>query len=163
MLFMLGLWNQCGWSFFQSPGSRPLLFKLFPSLCIQRLGRLREGVARWFFQQLVLGLDYCHKRGVANRDIKLENTLLQVCHSFLYIFTYLHASTTDHSKRGHLNCIEPQLSHPVLLSACAVPDPNNWVPPPHLQQIWLTGELDHCQRIRLEHASDFGMFVSPIQ
>lgn len=46
---------------------------------MQRLGRLREGVARWFFQQLVLGLDYCHKRGVANRDIKLENTLLQVC------------------------------------------------------------------------------------
>ncbi|MEW5305611.1 MAG: hypothetical protein WDW38_008094 [Sanguina aurantia] len=44
---------------------------------VQRLGRLREGVARWFFQQLVLGLDYCHKRGVANRDIKLENTLLQ--------------------------------------------------------------------------------------
>ena len=23
------------------------------------------------------GIDYCHKRGVANRDIKLENTLLQ--------------------------------------------------------------------------------------
>jgi Protein kinase domain len=31
---------------------------------------------RWFFQQLILGLDYCHKMGVVNRDIKLENTLL---------------------------------------------------------------------------------------
>jgi serine/threonine-protein kinase SRK2 len=39
---------------------------------------LKEAVARWFFQQLVIGVDYCHKRGVANRDIKLENTLLQV-------------------------------------------------------------------------------------
>ena len=38
----------------------------------------QEAVARWFFQQLVIGADYCHKRGVANRDIKLENTLLQV-------------------------------------------------------------------------------------
>lgn len=33
---------------------------------------------RWFFQQLILAVDYCHRKGVANRDIKLENTLLQV-------------------------------------------------------------------------------------
>eukprot|EP00884_Botryococcus_braunii_P001785 jgi/Botrbrau1/11607/Bobra.247_1s0021.1 len=35
-----------------------------------------EEVARWFFQQLIVALDYCHKKGVVNRDIKLENTLL---------------------------------------------------------------------------------------
>lgn len=40
--------------------------------------KLGEGDARWFFQQLIIGVEYCHKRGVANRDIKLENTLLQV-------------------------------------------------------------------------------------
>lgn len=44
---------------------------------VQKQSRLKEAVARWFFQQLVIGCDYCHKRGVANRDIKLENTLLQ--------------------------------------------------------------------------------------
>ncbi|KAL6770548.1 SNRK2F [Auxenochlorella protothecoides x Auxenochlorella symbiontica] len=38
--------------------------------------RLCEEEARWFFQQLVVGLDYCHSRGVANRDLKLENLLL---------------------------------------------------------------------------------------
>uniref|UniRef100_A0A7S3QM01 Protein kinase domain-containing protein n=1 Tax=Dunaliella tertiolecta TaxID=3047 RepID=A0A7S3QM01_DUNTE len=37
---------------------------------------LREDEARWFFQQLIVALDYCHKMGVVNRDIKLENTLL---------------------------------------------------------------------------------------
>lgn len=37
---------------------------------------LPESDARWFFQQLVLGMDYCHRKGVCNRDIKLENTLL---------------------------------------------------------------------------------------
>jgi serine/threonine protein kinase len=31
---------------------------------------------RHFFQQLMLAVDYCHKKGVANRDIKLENILL---------------------------------------------------------------------------------------
>lgn len=45
---------------------------------VQRAGKLKESVARWFFQQLIIGVDYCHRRGVANRDIKLENTLLQV-------------------------------------------------------------------------------------
>ncbi|KAG1657779.1 hypothetical protein FOA52_012856 [Chlamydomonas sp. UWO 241] len=38
--------------------------------------RLRETQARWFFQQLILAIDFCHRRGVANRDIKLENCLL---------------------------------------------------------------------------------------
>jgi serine/threonine-protein kinase SRK2 len=36
----------------------------------------QEDDARWFFQQLIVGLDYCHRMGVVNRDIKLENTLL---------------------------------------------------------------------------------------
>lgn len=39
-------------------------------------GHLPEEEARWLFQQLVVGLDYCHRRGVANRDLKLENLLL---------------------------------------------------------------------------------------
>ncbi|KAK9809250.1 hypothetical protein WJX72_012085 [[Myrmecia] bisecta] len=38
--------------------------------------RLPETQARWIFQQLAIGLDYCHRRGVANRDLKLENLLL---------------------------------------------------------------------------------------
>ena len=37
---------------------------------------VQEDDARWFFQQLIVGLDYCHRMGVVNRDIKLENTLL---------------------------------------------------------------------------------------
>jgi len=43
---------------------------------VKRNKGLPEPEARWFFQQLIVGLDYCHKMGVANRDIKLENTLL---------------------------------------------------------------------------------------
>ncbi len=33
---------------------------------------LHEELARWFFQQLIVALDFCHKKGIANRDIKLE-------------------------------------------------------------------------------------------
>lgn len=50
---------------------------------VRRYGHLKEAVARWFFQQLAVAVDYCHRRGVANRDIKLENTLLHVGDSVL--------------------------------------------------------------------------------
>lgn len=43
---------------------------------VRTASRLSEEEARWFFQQLMIAVDYCHRRGVANRDIKLENALL---------------------------------------------------------------------------------------
>ena len=42
-------------------------------------GGLTEDLARWFFQQLIIALDFTHKKGVANRDIKLEVRCLP-CH-----------------------------------------------------------------------------------
>ncbi|KAL1213287.1 CBL-interacting serine/threonine-protein kinase 15 [Cardamine amara subsp. amara] len=39
-------------------------------------GKVREDVARKYFQQLVRAVDYCHSRGVCHRDLKPENLLL---------------------------------------------------------------------------------------
>lgn len=39
-------------------------------------GRLKEDVARKYFQQLISAIDYCHSRGVSHRDLKPENLLL---------------------------------------------------------------------------------------
>ncbi|KAF8110216.1 hypothetical protein N665_0086s0054 [Sinapis alba] len=39
-------------------------------------GRLRQGVARSYFQQLISSVSFCHSRGVYHRDLKLENLLL---------------------------------------------------------------------------------------
>lgn len=39
-------------------------------------GRMREGEARRYFQQLINAVDYCHSRGVYHRDLKPENLLL---------------------------------------------------------------------------------------
>ncbi|GAB4815691.1 hypothetical protein N2152v2_002737 [Parachlorella kessleri] len=47
---------------------------------LERVARSRwlsEEEARWFFQQTMFAIDYCHRMGVANRDVKLENTLLK--------------------------------------------------------------------------------------
>ncbi|KAF6176914.1 hypothetical protein GIB67_030597 [Kingdonia uniflora] len=39
-------------------------------------GKLKEDVARKYFQQLVGAIDFCHSRGVYHRDLKPENLLL---------------------------------------------------------------------------------------
>ncbi|XP_071741801.1 CBL-interacting protein kinase 2-like [Rutidosis leptorrhynchoides] len=39
-------------------------------------GRLKESVARKYFQQLINAVDFCHSRGVYHRDLKPENLLL---------------------------------------------------------------------------------------
>lgn len=39
-------------------------------------GKLREDLARKYFQQLISAVDFCHSRGVSHRDLKPENLLL---------------------------------------------------------------------------------------
>ncbi|CAL0312790.1 hypothetical protein TanjilG_06166 [Lupinus angustifolius] len=43
---------------------------------ISAAGRFTEDEARFFFQQLISGVSYCHAMQVCHRDLKLENTLL---------------------------------------------------------------------------------------
>ncbi|XP_027159728.1 CBL-interacting protein kinase 18-like [Coffea eugenioides] len=39
-------------------------------------GKLKEDIARKYFQQLITAVDFCHSRGVYHRDLKPENLLL---------------------------------------------------------------------------------------
>ncbi|XP_050205454.1 serine/threonine-protein kinase SAPK7-like [Mercurialis annua] len=48
--------------------------ELFERIC--SAGRFSEDEARYFFQQLISGVDYCHFMQICHRDLKLENTLL---------------------------------------------------------------------------------------
>ena len=42
-------------------------------------GGLSEAQARWYFNQVVLAVDFCHARGTCIRDIKPDNILLDGC------------------------------------------------------------------------------------
>ncbi|KAH7284216.1 hypothetical protein KP509_34G043600 [Ceratopteris richardii] len=48
--------------------------ELFERIC--KAGRFSEDEARFFFQQLISGVSYCHNMEICHRDLKLENTLL---------------------------------------------------------------------------------------
>uniref|UniRef100_A0A452YVE3 non-specific serine/threonine protein kinase n=1 Tax=Aegilops tauschii subsp. strangulata TaxID=200361 RepID=A0A452YVE3_AEGTS len=48
--------------------------ELFERICTA--GRFSEDEARYFFQQLLSGVSYCHSMEICHRDLKLENTLL---------------------------------------------------------------------------------------
>ncbi|KAL4654793.1 hypothetical protein ACB092_01G405500 [Castanea dentata] len=48
--------------------------ELFERIC--SAGRFSEDEARYFFQQLISGVCYCHSMQICHRDLKLENTLL---------------------------------------------------------------------------------------
>ncbi|KQJ97847.1 serine/threonine-protein kinase SAPK3 isoform X2 [Brachypodium distachyon] len=48
--------------------------ELFQRICTA--GRFSEDEARYFFQQLLSGVSYCHSMEICHRDLKLENTLL---------------------------------------------------------------------------------------
>ncbi|KAK1382497.1 Serine/threonine-protein kinase SRK2B [Heracleum sosnowskyi] len=48
--------------------------ELFERIC--NAGRFSEHEARYFFQQLISGVSFCHSMQICHRDLKLENTLL---------------------------------------------------------------------------------------
>lgn len=43
---------------------------------IVQVGKLSEEQARFYFRQLIDGVEYCHKLGICHRDLKPENLLL---------------------------------------------------------------------------------------
>ncbi|KAK1372923.1 hypothetical protein POM88_029116 [Heracleum sosnowskyi] len=49
--------------------------ELFDRICTA--GRFSEHEAKYFFQQLISGVSFCHAMQICHRDLKLENTLLR--------------------------------------------------------------------------------------
>lgn len=88
---------------------------------------LPETQARWFFQQLALAVEYCHGLGIAHRDIKLENALLDRSgpRAILKLCDFGYASRNQACPSDPVNCRRavgtPEYMAPELLSGKSAP------------------------------------------
>lgn len=81
-------------------------------------GRLKEDVARKYFQQLIRAVDFCHSRGVYHRDLKPENLLLDEFGD-LKVTDFglsVHASCTRVDGLLHTTCGTPAYVAPEVIS-----------------------------------------------
>ena len=67
-------------SCFIMPSAAQYCAPTWPGMCRRDRGPLREDEARRFLQQLVIGLDYCHRMGVVNRQASSAASAVRSLH-----------------------------------------------------------------------------------
>ena len=45
---------------------------------LHQKGRLEESVAKFYFAEILLGIEYLHSKGIVYRDLKPENVLIDI-------------------------------------------------------------------------------------
>lgn len=78
-------------------------------------GRLAEPEARRFFQQIISGVEYCHKHMIAHRDLKPENLLLDE-HSNLKIADFGLSNCMRDGCFLKTSCGSPNYAAPEVIS-----------------------------------------------
>lgn len=88
---------------------------------LQSKGKLEEEEAKFFFEQIVEAVAFCHSRNVIHRDLKLENILLATKDSKIIKIVDFGIATmrSDASEAGTLRYIPPE----ILTGANKTPNP----------------------------------------
>ncbi|KAI3804254.1 hypothetical protein L1987_25668 [Smallanthus sonchifolius] len=83
---------------------------------LTRRGRMKEATARFYFQQLVSTLHFCHQNGVAHRDLKPQNLLLDDKGN-LKISDFGLSALPESHKDGllHTSCGTPAFTAPEII------------------------------------------------
>ena len=85
---------------------------------VAKSGKLTEGAAHKYFQQLISAVDYCHSQGVYHRDLKLENLLLDENENLKVSDFGLSALSESKRQDGllHTTCGTPAYVAPEVIS-----------------------------------------------
>lgn len=81
-------------------------------------GRLKEDVARKYFQQLITAVEFCHSRGIYHRDLKPENLLLDE-NGNLKVSDFGLSALVDSKRQDgllHTTCGTPAYAAPEVIS-----------------------------------------------
>uniref|UniRef100_A0A7S1TJ88 non-specific serine/threonine protein kinase n=1 Tax=Compsopogon caeruleus TaxID=31354 RepID=A0A7S1TJ88_9RHOD len=88
---------------------------------ILKEGKIEERLARKYFQQLVDGVDYCHRRGICHRDLKPENLLIDEATGDLKITDFglstIRGGVESAEELLHTQCGSPNYCAPEILSS----------------------------------------------
>ncbi|XP_060555823.1 uncharacterized protein LOC132716543 isoform X3 [Ruditapes philippinarum] len=82
----------------------------------QKEGRLLENKARPFFRQLVSAIHFLHERGVAHRDLKMENILLDGKHKNLKVIDFGLSNTFSRNELMKTHCGSLEYAAPELIA-----------------------------------------------
>ncbi|KAL2539973.1 CBL-interacting serine/threonine-protein kinase 20 [Abeliophyllum distichum] len=81
-------------------------------------GRLKEDIARKYFQQLINAVDFCHSRGAYHRDLKPENLLLDE-NGILKVSDFGLSALAESKRQDgllHTNCGTPAYVAPEVIN-----------------------------------------------
>lgn len=78
--------------------------------------RLEEFEANKYFHELMLALDYCHSKGIAHRDIKLENTLVDSVNRKIKLIDFGFATCFGSDKKAKTFCGTPSYMAPEIIA-----------------------------------------------
>mmetsp|Transcript_507 Transcript_507/g.445 ORF Transcript_507/g.445 Transcript_507/m.445 type:complete len:315 (-) Transcript_507:255-1199(-) len=82
--------------------------ELFDLLAIS--GRVSEDFARYYFHQIIAGLEYMHAKGISHRDMKLENILVDNDYTLkIADFGYSSHKAKNESSKGTYGYMTPEI------------------------------------------------------
>lgn len=83
---------------------------------LHRKGKMKEAAAKFYFAEILLGLEYIHKKGIVYRDLKPENVLIDIDGHIKLADFGLSKVLFSHDSLTNSFCGSPEYMSPEMLT-----------------------------------------------